>query len=228
MLPASTDDIIYGGDGGPRQGGGASSGEVSGDTPKWTYGVVVVLVVLGLGAIGLALAVVWRKRRARAFHRIQPDPDDVEQAGDGSPSSAYPPSTFVFVSSPARSSTYHELRHLPTVPYASADEPASPGYSPTVPQGHSAGSTLPSIDRPAAASLRAPDSPTPHRNTRRGAVLTLEPQSLMSSLAAEEAAQDDGDGLGRVPERAPSLPPPPYSPSVIGVGVCLSPRRAEG
>ncbi|GAA5889926.1 hypothetical protein JCM8208_001169 [Rhodotorula glutinis] len=224
MLPASTDDIIHGGDG---VRGGADSSEVSGDTPKWTYGVVVVLVVLGLGAIGLALAVVWRKRRARAFQRIQPDPDDVEQAADRS-SSAYPPSTFVFVNSPARSATYHELRHLPTVPYATVDEPASPGYSPNLPHGHSAGTFLPSIDRPATASLRAPDSPAPHRNTRRAAGLTLEPQSLVSSLAAEEAAQVGGDGLAQVPERAPSLPPPPYSPSVIGVGVCLSPRRAEG
>lgn len=162
-----------------------------------------------------------------AFHRIQADPDDVEQARDAS-SSAYPPSAFVFVNSPARSTTYHELRHLPTVPYAGADEPASPGYSPTVPQGHSAGSILPSIDRPATASFRAPDSPTPHRTTRRGAPLTLEPQSLVSSLAAEEAAQGGGGELTQVPERAPSLPPPPYSPSVVGVGVCLSPRRAEG
>ncbi|KPV77360.1 uncharacterized protein RHOBADRAFT_41353 [Rhodotorula graminis WP1] len=222
MLPAATDDIIYGGDGGR----GADSSDSGSATPKWTYGVVVVLVVLGLGAIGLALAVVWRKRRARAFQRIRADPDDNEQARDRAFSSAYPPSTFVFVNSPARSATYDELRHLPTIPYATADEPASPGYSSTIPQGHSAGSALPSIDRPATVSLRAPDSPTPYRNTRRGAGLTLEPQSLVS--AAEEAAQDGSSGLAQVPERAPSLPPPPYSPSVIGVGVCLSPRRAEG
>lgn len=116
------------------------------------------------------------------------------------------------------------------VPYAGAVEPASPGYSPTIPQGHSGGGDDPlsSIERPATASLCAPDSPTPHRSPRRAPGLTLEPQSLVSSLAAEEAAAGgDADELAGAPTRAPSLPPPPYSPSVIGVGVCLSPRPAD-
>lgn len=63
MLAASADDILHGGDGG--DGGGAGSDESSSATPKWTYGVVVVLTVLSMAALGVVLYVVWRKRRAK-------------------------------------------------------------------------------------------------------------------------------------------------------------------
>ncbi|BGP47092.1 hypothetical protein JCM10450v2_002944 [Rhodotorula kratochvilovae] len=223
MLPSSTDEILRGGDSGNSEAS-ADSSETSGGAPKWVFAVVVVVIVLLVGGAVTGYGL-WRRRRARAFQRLGGDDETAPPGGRSSAAPAYPPSTVVFVDTPSsRSAAAHELRLLPSIPYAGAVESASPGYSPTVPHGH--GSAL--LSSPSSAvSLHAPSSPSPHRTPSRRAPpgLTLEPQSLISSLAADE---ERDEGALRSPTRAPSLPPPPYSPRVVGVGVCLSPRRAEG
>ncbi|GAA6001341.1 uncharacterized protein JCM10292_007024 [Rhodotorula paludigena] len=222
MAADPTEDLLlYGGD--------DTAPTSEGGTNHWMIPVIVVFVAVPLFV--LALVVFLRYSKRRVFQRL--DGGAAEEAVDDPPPSRTrrtnwlahglvqpPPSPSQLAASgrgePASpTSTAVGLRLLPSLSYArDDDEPLTPSYASHVPEGHTTYEAADDSALRSAGTARLP--------SRTASNLTLEAQALYPS-SSDPAARSST----QTPTRNPSLPPPPYSPNVVGVGTPLSPTSAS-